>query len=356
MKKTFVIIAIAMVGTLTAGMQSCTDSRGDIKSVPRNAEPVPVHTMPLKKAAVSPVVKASGQLTTDDQTILAFKTSGIVKSVLVKEGDFVKKGQILATLDLREVHTRVSQAKYGYEKARRDFKRTSNLYRDSVATLEQWENAETALSIAKEQLDAASFNESFSTIHATANGYVLRKFVNAGQVVDVGDPILQTNGAGNGKWILKIGVSDRQWASITHKTPATVTIDALPQKIFEAFVIRKSETADPQNGAFTIELSVDHKGEKFASGMFGSAEISTPATGTTWQVPYEAVLDANDNEGFVFITTDDKTASKQPVKISSFDGTSIYINEGLKDDMYLIVSGSAYLTDKSPITVLNNKK
>ena len=91
----------------------------------------------------------------------------------------------------------------------------------------------------KEQLDAASFNKSFSTIHATANGYVLRKFVNAGQVVDVGDPILLTNGAGDGKWILKVGVSDKQWASVNLKTKAKVTVDAFPGKVFDAYVTRK---------------------------------------------------------------------------------------------------------------------
>ena len=264
----------------------------------------------------------------------------------------LKKGQVLATLDLREINTHVSQANHGYEKAQRDFDRTRNLYRDSVATLEQLQNAETALAVAKEQLDAASFNKSFSTIHATANGYVLKKFVNAGQVVDVGDPILLTNGASDGKWILKIGVSDKQWASTRLKTKATVTVDAFPGKLFEAYVIRKSETSDPQTGAFTAELSLVHNGEKFGSGMFGSAEISSSSKEATWKVPYEAVLDANDNEGFVFVTVDNKTAIKQPITIASFDGTSIYISEGLEDNMLLITSGSAYLTDNSPITIL----
>lgn len=352
MKKNFVITTIAVLGALAITLQSCTDSRGDTKSVPRNAEPVPVHVTPLKKSSVSTVVKASGQLTTDDQTILGFKTSGVVNDVLVKEGDFVKKGRVLATLDLREINAHVSQAKHGYEKAQRDFERTRNLYTDSVATLEQLQNAETALAVAKEQLDAASFNKSFSTIHATANGYVLRKFVNAGQVVDVGDPILLTNGAGDGKWILKIGVSDRQWASIRLKTKATVSVDAFPGILFEAYVIRKSETADPQSGAFTVELRVDHEDKKFGSGMFGAAEIFSPSTDVSWKVPYEAVLDANDNEGFVFVTNDNKTATRQPVTIASFDGTSIYISEGLDNNMSLITSGSAYLTDNSPITIL----
>lgn len=351
MKKNFVITAIAVLGALAFAFQSCTDSKGDTKSVPRNSEPVPVRVISLEKSSVSTVVRGSGQLTTDDQTILGFKTSGIVRSVAVKEGDFVKKGQVLATLDLSEINTHVSQAKHGFEKAQRDFQRTTNLYKDSVATLEQLQNAETALAVAKEQLNAASFNKSFSVIHAPANGYVLKKFVNAGQVVDVGDPILLTNGAGDGNWILKIGVSDKQWASISLKTKAGVTIDAFPGKIFEAYVVRKLESADPQSGAFTVELKVAHNGEKFGSGMFGSAEIFSPATESSWKVPYEAVLDANDNEGFVFVTTDNKTAIKQPVTIDSFDGTSIYISEGLENNMSLITSGSAYLTDNSPITV-----
>ena len=73
---------------------------------------------------------------------------------------------------------------------------------------------------------------------------------------------------------------------------------------------------------------------------------------TSWSVPYEAVLDANDNEGFVFITNDNKKAIKQPVIIESFDGNTIRISKGLENAVALIISGSAYLTDNSPITIL----
>jgi RND family efflux transporter MFP subunit len=308
--------------------------------------------MALEKSSAASSIRASGQLTTDDQTILGFKLSGIVNNVFVKEGDFVKKGQLLATLDLREIDANVSQARHGYEKAQRDFQRAQRLYQDSVATLEQLENAETGLAVSKEQLDAATFNRKFSSIHAPANGYVLRKFVNAGQVVDVGDPILLTNGAADGRWILKIGVSDKQWSSIAINSEAKVAVDAFPNRIFKALVSRKSETSDPQTGAFTVELSVDHEKAKFASGMFGAAEIRSVDKLTSWSVPYEAVLDANDDEGFVFITLDNKTAQKRPVTIESFNGKTIRINKGLEGSGSLIISGSAYLTDNSPITIL----
>jgi hypothetical protein len=86
--------------------------------------------------------------------------------------------------------------------------------------------------------------------------------------------------------------------------------------------------------------------------MFGSAVIKTGNTLASWSVPYEAVLDANDNEGFVFVTADNKTARRQPVLIESFNGTTIRISKGLENAEALIVSGSAYLTDNSPITIL----
>ena len=115
--------------------------------------------------------------------------------------------------------------------------------------------------------------------------------------------------------------------------------------------MRKDETSDPQTGAFTLEIEVKHADEKFASGMFGAAELCFGAAQTSWSVPFESVLDANDNEGFVFITNDQKRAIKQPVIIESFDGNTIRISKGLEESNSLIISGSAYLADNSPIII-----
>jgi RND family efflux transporter MFP subunit len=338
---------------ISAGLfQACTDSKGHENKIPKASEPIPVKILELKKSSSTHTITASGRITTDDETVLGFKIGGVVNSVLVKEGDQIRKGQLLATLDLTEIQAQVSQARHQYEKAQRDFKRTTNLYKDSVATLEQLQNTETALAVAKEQLQAATFNQSHAEIHAPAAGFVLRKFVNAGQVVGIGDAILQTNGAVSNRWVVKIGVSDKQWSRIRVRDQATIRMDAFADRTFQGIVTRKAETSDPQTGTFTIEIDVKHDGAKLASGMFASVEIHSGDAVSSWTVPYEAVLDANDDQGFVFVTNDQKTAVRQPVKIESFDGKSIHINEGLENAGALIVSGSAYLTDHSPITII----
>ena len=61
---------------------------------------VPVTVLEISKVKIQPVIQASGQLTTDDETYLAFKTGGIIRSLKIREGDAIRKGQVLATLDL----------------------------------------------------------------------------------------------------------------------------------------------------------------------------------------------------------------------------------------------------------------
>ncbi|MEP6737362.1 MAG: efflux RND transporter periplasmic adaptor subunit [Chryseolinea sp.] len=342
----------SLVIACALAIESCTDGKSAVKIIPKSYESIPVRVAALEKSGRASVIKSSGRITTEDESVLGFKTGGVINAVLVKEGDAVKKGQLLATLDLTEINALVAQARIGFEKAQRDFQRAANLYRDSVATLEQFQNAETAVAIAKQQLEAAGFNKNFSEIHAPANGFVLRKFANAGQVVSIGDPIVMTNAASNGNWILKVGVSDKQWASINIKDKAKVMIDAFPDREFEAEVSRKSETSDAASGAFAIEVRIQNRQMKLANGMFGAATIETGTDASSWSVPYEAVLDANGNQGFVFVTLDEKIALKRPVTIEGFNGKTVRISSGLDDAKSLIVSGSAYLTDSSSIRIV----
>lgn len=347
--KTLQSLTIIAFGMLL--WQACSPAES-AKAIPTANAPIPVQVISLQKEEVVQPIVTSGQFSTDDETTLSFKTGGIVKDVLVKEGDQVRKGQLLATLDLTEIKTGVSQAELAYQKAERDFGRTENLYRDSVATLEQYQNAETALALAAEQLNAVKFNLNYSEIRATANGYVLKKFANGGQMISSGDPVIRVNGAADSKWIFKVGVSDKEWAVIQEGDSASIFTDALPGKSIPAQVIRKSEGADPVNGAFTVELRVGADQKMLASGLFGTATIIPEKKVSVWQIPHEALLDGNADQGFVFVTDDSKTAHKIPVTVASIGNDYIHISGGLEDASMLITRGSAYLKDASAISVV----
>ncbi|WP_293916626.1 MULTISPECIES: efflux RND transporter periplasmic adaptor subunit [unclassified Sphingobacterium] len=314
---------------------------------------IPVKIMMLQMEDANHAIQSSGQFTTNDETFLSFKNGGIINKIYVKEGDPVHKGQLLASVNQTEISAQVQQVTLSYQKAQRDHDRASQLYRDSVATLEQMQNAKTALQVARQQLDAIKFNQNYSEIRATSNGYVLKKLANDGQVVGPGTPVLQINGANQSKWVLKIGLSDEQWASLKIGDRADITTDALPQAVLQAKVSRKAEGIDPQSGTFGVELTLDDANTKgLAAGLFGKATIIPTRTTSSYAIPYDALLDAGENEGYVFVTDDEKTAKKVKVKLGAVLKDKINISGGLENARALIISGSAYLTDGSKIRIV----
>jgi len=330
----------------------CSSSTPSETSTPQVGQAIPVSLVPLQSTTMSMSITGSGTFSTKDETLLSFKLGGIVAKVLVEEGDAVKAGQIVASLDLTEIQAGVRQSKLAYEKALRDHQRAARLYTDSVATLEQFENSKTALEIAEQQLNTANFNLAQSQIRATKNGFVLKKFVNPGQLVGSGTPILQINGAASGAWVLKVTLSDQQWSSIQMGDQAELT-PAASSKWIPAKVTQKSQSADPVTGTYWVELSPESTKEiSLASGMFGKARIQPSQTVQGWEVPFESVLDANGESGFVFVV-DGQIAKKVKVQLGKITPNSIQVLSGLENYKSLIVSGSAYLSDGSTIQVKN---
>lgn len=316
---------------------------------------VPVKVIPLEKLETDEKISLPGSFSSEDETILSFKTGGVIKNIFVNEGDFVKKDQLLAVLDLTEIKSKVQQAKLAYEKAQRDFKRIKNLYDDSVATLEQYQNLKTAMEMAQQVVSTSNFNLKHSEIRAYNDGYVMNKFATTGQIVGAGSPILQCNGAAQDNWIFNAELSDKEWASININDKAEILTDAYPNQKIKAKVIRKAESADHLTGMFSVDLKVEYSKVQLASGLFGRAEILTKRKMPLWSIPFESLLEGNANEGYVFVTPDNKVAKKIKVTIHDMRNDIIYISKGFENAGSLIVLGSAYLSDNSPIRIIEDK-
>lgn len=323
-----------------------------VEETKNDSEIIPVKIMSINREAIGQNIHASGIFTTEDEAYLGFKIGGVIQNILVKEGDAIKAGQLLATLNLTEIKSQVQQAQIGLEKAERDFKRAGNLYQDSVATLEQFQNSKTALDMAKQQISILKFNQNYAEIRALKAGFVIKKLANNGQVVGPGTPILMVNGANN-QWVLKVGLSDQDWASVSIGDPANVTIDTEKGQNFTATVRAKSEGVDPITGTLWVTLKTKEiPAKKIALGIFGKATIQPHKKTTAWIIPFDAVVEGNENEGYVFITRDEKTAEKVKVKISSIEHGKVIITQGLEEAKGIITSGNAYLNAGSAIKII----
>jgi len=332
-------------------VSSCKEEKKETKPF-ETADVIAVKTTSVGSLALASNINASGLVTTENETTYSFKIGGVVNGIFVEEGQFFRKGKLLATLDETEIRAGLNQSDLNVQKNERDYKRASNLYKDSVYTLEQVQNTRTGLDIARKQKDAVAFNVRYSKIYATADGFVSMKVANKGEIVGPGSPVLVINETShNNNYLLKVGLTDTEWASTKIGQKATVTLDGYPGKTFDAFVFRKSQAADIALGSFQVELKLKMNDSKPAVGMFGKAEIKTEHSEDFIVIPYNSLLEADGNKAFVFVVENNKV-KKRPVTIAKFENSKVLIQDGLQKNDNIVISNSAYLNEQSTIKII----
>ncbi len=316
--------------------------------------PVPVHIAPVSVDRVAVPVTATGTLGPKEDVALSFKVGGVVARVLVDEGQHVRAGQLLASLDFGEIDPGVTRARAAAEKAERDLARAQRLYADSVATREQVENAETARDAAQAELDAAMFNRRHAEITAPADGVILRRQAEPGELVEAGNTILTLGSRARGQ-VVRVWLADRDVVRIHRGDAATARFDAFPNRDFEGRITEIAAAADPMTGTYRVEVALGPAtipAAALASGLVGAVEIRPAADQTVTLVPSESVLEADGSHGVVYtLASDGRAAVRRPVTIAFLAGDYIAIAAGLEGAKSVITEGAAYLDNGQAVEV-----
>lgn len=326
---------------------SCTNRTPD--GYQKN-DKVKVKTIIPEKEWISFPVRASGLLSSKTEIKLSFKTGGIIEKIYTDEGQIVKSGQLLAELNLSEIGPVVVQARLVYEKAQRDLYRVENLYNDSVATLEQLQNAKTALEYAGSQLNIASFNSQYSKIFAPSGGKILKKLAEVNEMIAPGYPLFLFSSEESG-WILRVALADVNMVNISINDSARITFDAFPETDFNAVVSEIARASDPYTGTYEVELRLIDNHPHFASGLVGKTSIIPSNKNSYISVPINVIHEINGNLGYVYVIRGDSFEKKQ-IKVLEFSSERIYLTDSFPLNEKIISEGAEYLTSGKKIEVI----
>ncbi len=313
---------------------------------------IPIKTVQISVERLTVPIQIPGVIAASNEARPSFKTGGVINRIFVEEGSFVKKGQLLATLNLTEINATVMQANESVLKATRDLQRAKNLYADSVATLEQVQNATTGLTIAEQSLQMAKFNQSYSEIRAPISGKVVKKIMNEGEIVGPGNPVLYLLSEAKQDWVIKSGLADRDWARLRIGDRAEVHLDAYPDRPLIAKVTQLADVGNPLSGTFDAEFTIVGAVPRLAVGLVASVTVFPKDEAEHPVIPVDALIESSGTKATVFVLKNDNTVEKRAVTVAYLYQNKAVITAGLENATVVVTTGAPYLEAGSKVKVI----
>ena len=271
---------------------------------------------------------------------------------MLNQGQKIKRGQVLAKLDKKEINAQVAGAKANVEKWERDLKRMKKLHKEKVVTLESYQNVKTQYEVAVSKLQIAEFNQKYASIKSPINGKVLRKFAEVNELVEAGNPIFLI-GTTDSQMVIKVGLADREVVKLAVGDSANIQFDALPDIDFHGKILLINNAPDTRSGLFETEIILNEHYAGLRNGFFAKVQIHPSESNTYQFLPIESLVEGNKKEGFVYVVKDRK-AVKIEIDIHSVQDNKIIVRNTIDGLREIITDGAQYLDENDEIIVVNN--
>jgi multidrug efflux system membrane fusion protein len=320
-------------------------------ATPTQAEATRVGVAVVTEGPAQPAIETNGIVVTRDELSLSFKVAGIIREINVAEGQSVKRGQRLASLELAEIDARLASARELSAQAERDLLRGTELRTDNLISAHDLEVLRTNAAVAAATLREVQFNRDYATIDAPDDGLILHKFAEERALVQAGEPILLM-GPRSGGYIVRTGLADRDVVKLRIGDPATIRLDAWPGEVLQGKVIEIPGAADPANGLFRAEIALQPTKLRLVSGLVVRLRL-TPASSKAGSLPYApfaAVIEADGDRAAVFVASDG-IARRRAVRVAFINSDGVAIADGLAAGETVVTDGALYLADGERIRV-----
>lgn len=320
-------------------------------------KPVPVTVKVVTPRDLPIQVEAMGRLKADREVTLSVEVSGKISKINADMGDRVRAGQVLVALDakdyalaLTEARAAYSSAKASFYAARSSFDRAKKLLPQRLVTPDAYEKSEAEYLCAKAALDRAVATVDMAarrlektSVTAPFDGHLAERYVEVGQTVGLGQYLGQPMVllVDLEQMRAMVHLSEADYVHLDKNDPVSVTVDALPDRIFTGRVDKIGLKADARTNTFPAEILVDNPDYTLKAGMTGRVRMTVYTLKKTVMIPQSAVLYREEGQE-VFIIQD-RTAVKRPVKLGRTEGGLIQVTEGLSPGDSLVTSGGQYL-------------
>ena len=327
--------------------------------------PMTVETGTLKRGNVAAYLTVVGNLIGQQTIDIAPRTGGRLLSVNVQLGDRVRRGQVLAKVEDREIVEQVRQAEASQrvseatirqreadlKVAEVNFDRSKNLFQRQLLAKQALDDAESRYMAAVAQLDLSKaqlsqndarleelrINLQNTSVTSPVDGFVGKRTVDPGAMVNTNTAMMSV--VEISRLRLVVNVVEKDLRMVGAGDPAVVEVDAYPGEKFSGKIARVAPVLDPATRTAAMEVEIPNGDFKLKPGMYARINLTVDEHQNVLVVPKNAVVDYSNSRG-VWVPNDSDRAAFVPLKLGIENAEQIEVLEGLNEGAKFVTTGA----------------
>ena len=309
--------------------------------------PTRVKTLVVSSDVVDNAQTYVGMVEEREATAVSFTGMGVVKRVLVREGQAVGKGQLLAEMDDTQARNLLSGAEAQMTQANDALARYKMLHDNGSLAEVQWVEIQSKVAQAKSQLEVAKKNLADCRLVAPASGVIGKKLIGG---VKQPCPRRLLNILDISSVKVKVAVPEAEVGGINAHTPTNIFVEAINGS-YQGGLIEKGVQADALTHTYDIRINVSNGHRKLLPGMVANVRFlsdGSQAVGSK-MIPVTTVQKKTDGSKFVWTVAKDSTAHRTTVTTGQTRGNYICIINGLNIGDRVVTEGYQKLSEGTKV-------
>ncbi len=341
---TIVIVSIAAVVTILLLNKKALDLK---KTQTVNISQYPVQISVAQKQKVDEVLNLIGSSYPNAEVQFNSETIGRVTSVKFDVGSKVGRGSIIATVDDELKQAALLSAEASFEKSKKDFDRTQQLFNEKSANESQLDAARFAYKTAEAQLIIAKRQLKDTKIVCPVSGIVAVKSIETGAYLNTGNPIATIVDISTLK--VKVNMSEKDVFKVKMGDKVKIKSEVYPSETFIGVVKACNPKAD-ESHTYALEINVANSKNTLKSGMFFTVYFDNIQKGEKLIIPRQSLVGSvKDPQVYV---VENGIAKFKKIQIADIIGDKIEVLSGINEGEQVVISGQINLKDNSPVKIV----
>jgi membrane fusion protein (multidrug efflux system) len=310
--------------------------------------PAPVEVVELKPVRVLEAIAAVGSLRSNESVVLRPEVSGRIQSIGFRDGQTVRRGQLLVGLDATLNEAEVAQARAEFDLAASNLRRTEDLASKNFVSSSAQDQAASSVQVAEARLKLAEARLAKMRIVAPFDGVVGIRNVSIGDYVKDGAELVNVEDIRTLK--VDFRLPERYFTQLRAGLPVEVVADALPGARYLGSIDAINPRVDASGRSLEVRAKLDNTDGRLRPGMFARVRVLLGDRPNALMVPEEAVVPLGD-DFFVYTVADGK-AKRVRVKLGVRRDAQVELLEGVSAGEQVVTAGIRVQRDGQPVRVL----